>query len=210
MEAADPFAQTATAEDDPFKEADGADLEPTTAGEAADEVAAEPAAEEPPIVNREGERVDGAEEPQAAAEAPTAPPQPQEAGGGEQPPQEPPAPPATDEPDADAAAPANPAPESGKKVETRLYKLLYQTGKAQWTEADLTGVPDEVKPYVASDEGELFLKARNNDHARRLAFAALGQPEAGVTVELVARTGWKPKRLSVAPPEPTKTRLVVS
>jgi hypothetical protein len=230
---------------DPFETDGSSDLEPST-GDPADEVAATPpgdvppadtppadvVAEEPPIVNREGEHIEppaeetpagppatataagraklaaegaeGAQEaadgPEAATAAPEAPEtETGDGDGGQQPPADPPAPPAEE-----------PQPESAKKGETRLYKLLYQSGPTTWEEADLAKVDDSLKQYVEKDDGELFLKSRNNDHARRIAWAIMGRPEQGVTVELVARTSWKPKRLSTAPPEPTRERLVIS
>lgn len=237
MEASDPFATTTAppaegAGDDPFaNDTAAAALEPTTTDDVAAEVAAEQPAEDIPVVDREGQPVEQPGIPAtataagraAAAEAAQAP---QDAAGAAETAEEttPATEPAGDgageppQPPTAASAPApDPQPEPSKeKGELRLYKLLYQTGPDQWTEADLSSVAADLKKYVGKDPKDkankdgLFLKARNNDHARRLAFAALGRPEAGATVELVARTSWKPVRLSVAPPEPSRERLVIS
>jgi ATP-dependent exoDNAse (exonuclease V) beta subunit len=239
VEASDPFAgSTTTAAPpegaaDPFASEGPAGLEPTTADDVAAEVAAEPS-EDLPVVDREGQRIDvpdtmtaagraraaegdqpapeTAQEPQEAAqtaEAPQEAPEPQADGDGAG---EPPQPPTA------AAAPApDPQPEpAAEKGELRLYKLLYQSGPGQWTEADLSKVAADLKQYIGKDPKDkenkdgLFIKARNNDHARRLAFSIMGRPADGVTVELVARTSWKPVRLAVAPPEPSRERLVIS
>lgn len=93
---------------------------------------------------------------------------------------------------------------SGKQ--TRFYKLLYQTGETGWNEADLSSAPADQKKVI---DGEEFLVARNNDHARRLAFNILGRPEAGVTVNPIAKASWKPKRVRVAPPKPDRERLEI-
>lgn len=93
---------------------------------------------------------------------------------------------------------------SGKQ--TRFYKALYQTADKQWTEVDLSSAPDDQKTVL---DGEVFLVARNNDHARRLLFNILGRPEAGVTVNPIARASWKPKRVRVAPPKPDRERLEI-
>lgn len=93
---------------------------------------------------------------------------------------------------------------SGKQ--TRYYKALYQTADKGWTEVDLSNAPADQKTVL---DGEEFLVARNNDHARRLLFNILGRPDAGVTVNPIARASWKPKRVRVAPPKPDRERLEI-
>jgi hypothetical protein len=202
-----------------------------------EEAAAQPDAT--PVPDEPQEGAQGAQEPQAAAvEAPEAP-APETApadGDGGQPPAPPAAPPATEEPGlpegvqgtASSATVQPAAAASGDEVETapedgkspwRHYALLYQTGPGQWTEYDLTTVSDDLKQYTERKplddkkpdaETFVFLKARNADHARRVAWVIFGRPEAGVTVNPVARSSWKPKRLQKAPPAPERERLVIS
>jgi hypothetical protein len=248
----DPFADAAPGGPaaDPFADP------PTVEGDLAAEVAATPA-EEPPIVNREGEPAeppapaDGPdpaaaqppvesaadtgelnapadhmaaeppaapeeaaqppEEPQAtpappevAAAPPQAAPEPPAAPEAAAAPEQTPAAPAASEPDAEATTP----PARGKG-EMRHYKAFYQTGTNAWAEYPLTGEPpDGVK--VVQVEGEAFFEARNNDHATRIAFALLGQPQDGVTVWPVPKGAYKPKRVKPAPPRPERTRLEIS
>jgi hypothetical protein len=214
------------------------DVAAEVAAEPTEEVQGDGSGEALPVVDREGQRIDvpdtmtaagraraaegdqpaaeTAQEPQEAAqtaEAPQEAPEPQADGDGAgEPPKDATATAAPD-PDPDPASAPDPTPEKG---ELRLYKLLYQSGPGQWQEADLAKVPADLKQYVGKDPKDtankdgLFIKARNNDHARRLAFSIMGRPADGVTVELVARTSWKPVRLAVAPPEPSRERLVIS
>lgn len=158
-------------------------------------------------------------EPQEATQEPEAAPEPQEAGGGgSEPPEQPPAPPAADdapvatveEPETPvvAAPPSGPGPRGGKG-EMRYYKLLYQTGERGWTEFDLTAVPEGLKAHIKVVDGQPWLYARNNDHAKRVSFAILGSPKDGVTVFPVPKGAWKPSRIKPAPPAPERTRLVI-
>lgn len=168
----DPFAENGNGGEDPF--AGGA---------------------EPPIVNKEGDPVEpqAPPEPQAPAEVPDAPaaetqpisaqdpsepvddptpdpaPEPAAAGGGA---------------DAPADAPAEP------KSPMRRYRILYQTAPDQWTEAEW----DETEGKGKAKKTRIC-HARNNEHALRLAFGILGEPENGVTVLPVPDSGFKPKRL---------------
>lgn len=243
--AADPFAGTAAAGDDPFEQsAPPADVPPA-------DVAVEEA-EAPPIVDKEGARVEGTGVPsnphdppappmtkaareRAAAEAATGnaqppvepqeqpeeeqpepqppvepqaasepSPEPQEAPGGAEPPQEPPA--ATGAGESGKGDEPEPEPVAGKQ--TRLYKLLYQTGATTWEE---TPIPDEYVEVVPDEVHgpQRFLKARNNDHARRLAFHIHERPTAGVTIVPVPASSWKPKRVKPAPPRPERERLEI-
>lgn len=227
---ADPFAGTAPAPasaiDPPDDEAtppppvvnrEGEPVE-SQGGNGETPVEPQPAAEQAATPAEAPAEPQAAEEPQegaqAAVEAPEAPaPETAPASGdGGQPPQPPDAPPATDDADnAEAAA----TPDEGKSP-WRHYMLLYQTGEQQWTEYDLSTVSAELKQYTelkdVDDKGNkaLFLRARNADHARRIAWIIFGRPEGGVTVNPVARSSWKPKRLSKAPPQPERERLVIS
>lgn len=151
----------------------------------------------------------------AAVEAPAQPEVATQADGGDQPPAQPAATAAAA--DGDEGGVEETAAEG--KSPWRHYALLYQTADKQWTEYDLSSLPDDLKQYAESkplndkkpEEGSfLFLKARNADHARRIAWVIFGRPEAGVTVNPVARSSWKPKRLSKAPPQPERERLVIS
>lgn len=228
----DPFA-TGTPEADPFAQTAPA---PASAIDPPDDG---PDAAEPPIVNREGEPVEGdangatpvEAQPEAAApaEAVDATPeeaaaQPEAAETPAQPPAEPQAAPEAAQPPAQpaaqATAPATAASTDGAdeaaatpaegKSPWRHYKLLYQTGPSQWAEFDLSSLAEDMKQYAEQKDGEMFLRARNADHARRIAWVIFGRPEAGVTVNPVARSSWKPKRLSKAPPQPERERLVIS
>jgi hypothetical protein len=220
----DPFAGTTAPPDDPF-----ADTAP----------AATATAEEPPVVDKEGERVQpdassseppapAAEEvaqppveateqpeateppaqppvePQAPAEGAQAPVEPQSGTDGGQ---EPPTPP-TGQGTQDDGSGSEPDPEAAKAAQVRLYKLLYQTGPTTWEESQ---IPDEHAEVVPDEKHgpQRFLRARNNDHARRLAFVIHGRPEAGVTVIPVPASSFKPKRIKPKPPEPSRERLEI-
>lgn len=109
------------------------------------------------------------------------------------------------------------APEGLGKSPVRYYKVLYQTGEKQWTEADLkkakdgnTSVSANIVTLEGEDSGELWLAARNNEHAVRLSWAILGTPKEGVTTMPVPKGAWKPKRIAPAPPQPERERLVIS
>lgn len=216
--AEDPFAGTAAASDDPFAETapDPAPAAPTEAVEA------------PPVVDREGARVpdtataagrakaaeEGAQPPVETPAAESTEPEPQppveapataaEGEGGDEPPQDPPAPAATAD---EGGSEPEPEPEPAAK-QVRLYKLLYQTSQTTWEESD---IPDEYAEVVPDEKHgpQRFLKARNNDHARRLAFSIHGRPDAGITIVPVPASSWKPRRVKAAPPRPERERLVV-
>lgn len=221
----DPFATTATAPapasaiDPPD---DGPDEAPPVVNREGEPVNAEtpvePQAEEQPG-GALPEQPEGVLDDGSPAEAETPPQPPVEPQEGAQAAVEAPA-----QPEAQAAAPAAPAPAAAAsddgaeaaptpdegKSPWRHYKLLYQTGASQWTECDLSSLADDLKQYSELKDGELFLRARNADHARRIAWIIFGRPEQGVTVNPVARSSWKPKRLSKAPPQPERERLVIS
>jgi hypothetical protein len=208
----DPFAGTTAPPDDPF-----ADSAP---------------AEEPPVVNKEGEPVQpDASQPEEVAQPPVeAPEQPEAAEPPAQPPveaqapaedaqapveaqsgadggQEPPTPP-TGQGTQDGGG-QEPDPEPVKEgAQVRLYKLLYQTGPTTWEESQ---IPDEHAQTVPDEKHgpQRFLKARNNDHARRLAWVIHGRPEAGITVIPVPASSFKPKRIKPKPPEPSRERLEI-
>jgi hypothetical protein len=182
----------------------------TAAGRAraAEEGAAEASpAEAQPAAEAPQEAQEGAEASEATEEAP----EPQADGDGAG---EPPKPPT-------AAAAPDPTPTRRRHPRPRrascgCTSCSTSPAPATWQEADLANLPADLKQYVGKDPKDtenkdgLFIKARNNDHARRLAFTIMGRPADGVTVELVARTSWKPVRLHVAPPEPSRERLVIS
>jgi hypothetical protein len=107
------------------------------------------------------------------------------------------------------------APEGLKKGD-RLYRLLYQTAPKQWTEMDPGSAPEGVRTYTVTDAdtveqptGERFFIAKNNDAARRIAWATAGRPAKGVTVVVVPVSSWTPKRLQPAPPRPDRERLEI-
>lgn len=216
----DPFGAPAAAPADPF----GGGAPPAEQPPAPQPPAAAPveeaAEEQPPIVNREGEPVE------TPAEDPETPVEPQP-----EPTPEPPAPPAEaeqpaaqeaapePEPEPEASAAAAPVAEqrqpdaAGKKSPVRYYKVLYQTGSEQWTEAKLPS-PDENHNIVLRTSKKTgsparWLAARNNEHALRLAFAVLGSPTEGVTVLPIPEGGWKPKRIAPET-QPERVRLAIS
>lgn len=228
----DPFedAGATTTEADPFADdTENSELQSEVEAPAEAQAAAPPAEapapasaidppdEEPPLVDREGEPV--APAPEAAAVE--APPEPQTdpAGPPEQPPADPPAPPAQEDPEAaqatappaEAAQTANGTTEaaqeaSGDDEKLRLYHAMYQTAADQWT--DLPLKPDSAN--VTTVDGKLWLQARSSDHARRLAWGIANRPAEGVTLVVVAKGGWSPKRVRPKPPEPDRERLEIS
>lgn len=237
----DPFAGTTAPPDDPFADAapaaeeeppvvdkegervqpDASSSEPgegasaagqRMAAEAAEKAAAADAAEapaQPPV--EQPDQPEATEppaqppvEPQAPAEGAQAPVEPQ---GGTDGGQEPPTPPTGQGASEDGGS-TEPEPEPAKGAQVRLYKLLYQTGPTTWEE---TQIPDEHAETVPDEKHgpQRFLKARNNDHARRLAWVIHGRPEAGITVIPVPASSFKPKRIKPKPPEPTRERLEI-
>jgi hypothetical protein len=224
---ADPFASGAGG--DPFATAPANGETPVTP----EAPAADAPAADIPVVNREGEQIEPPaaeatepetpaeptpEPPAAPEEAPAAPEQPEAPAEPQEAPQ-PPVEPQEQETPAPAAQPAATASsdgaqaaaaDTGGKSPIRHYKLLYQTADKQWTEADLSGIGDDLKPHTETIEGEVFLRARNADHARRLAWIIFGRPQNGVTVNPVAKSSWKPKRLSPAPSAPERERLSIT
>lgn len=188
----------------------------------------------PPTPEEEPERVidpaTGAEVPEApvaAVETPDAPVEPETAtDGGQEPPQEPPAAPA-EAPEAstegetpaeaiEAASagagetPATRTPDGPGKAAIRKYKLLYQTGPRQWTEYELDPQHEEFGSYITVDaDGEKWMLARNNEHAKRIGYAILGRPKDGVLLFPVPQGSYKPSRVKPAPPRPERERLVI-
>lgn len=183
MEAsADPFAEEATGTD-PFAEDERS------------------AVEQPPVVDREGQRVEPSEagkrmaaEAEAKAAATTAEPETETATeGGQEPPQKPPAaPPATDEP-TEAQGGAQEPEAAQERGTRRLYKLLYQTDKGQWTEAPLDQWSGSE--YVTKQDGEFWIAATTADQVRRLGYVFFQRPADGVTLLPVAKGAWKPMRV---------------
>lgn len=230
----DPFETPAAG--DPFEEAQatppadaGEPLEPTTDPAAAEAIPAE----DIPVVDREGQPVvqddssaaaepdapaapeaEAAAQPEAPAQpaesaqeaesAPEAAPEPQASGDGAQEPPQPPAANGAQDGEQGGGEEETTAPASGKQI--RLYKLLYQTADGQWTEADMSTADEQYKEV---QDGETWLKARNNEHALKIGFHILNRPQGGVTIAPVARSSWKPKRVGVAPPRPERERLVI-
>lgn len=209
MEASDPFATGAPADEaDPFAEVEGAAPDMPTPDDG-----------EPPIVDREGREVGPSQAGQRmAAQAArngareAAEPTPDEAE-----PQEPQEPAAEAQEPADApvgrrgpqgtpAAPQEAAEGPDDGPELRRYKLLYATGPGQWAEAPLQA----DSPHAERDEhGELWLKARNADHARRLAWVVFDRPEEGVQCVPVAASSWKPRIVRARAPQPERERLEI-
>lgn len=166
---ADPFAENGDGGEDPF--AGGA---------------------EPPIVNKEGETVEAqaAPEPQAPAEvpvpdAPAAETQPISSQDPSEPVDDPAPDPAPEPAAADGGADAPADAPAEPKSPLRRYRILYQTAPDQWTEVE----------WQEKGKKTRICHARNNEHALRLAFGILGEPENGVTVLPVPDSGFKPKRL---------------
>lgn len=218
-------------EDIPTVNAEGEKIDPATGEVLAEQPAVEeaPAPEPQPAEAGDGQPpqeppaapAEAPEQPEAAAEPQTAPEAPVE-------PQEQPAPeaqPATPE-EADAQPEAQPAAaadngaqaqadaeaaaDPGGKSPLRHYTLLYQTGDKVWTEYDLSTLADNMKEHAEVKDGVQYLRARNADHARRIAWIIFGRPENGVTVNPVAKSSWNPKRLAPAPPQPTRERLSIT
>jgi hypothetical protein len=232
METADPFAQQgADAPEgeptDPFA-GDGSSDIPTVNAEG--ERVEQAAPEEPSEAEREqAEKRERAQEIMAreqaeaeAAEAPAAPqegqdeaeaaPEPQTATDGGQEP--------SPAPQADAAADADPAPTAGGdapqdtsqrgKAEMRYYKLLYLSAERQWTEFELDPTAEGQTDFVKLVDGEPWMVARNNDHAKRIGFTILGRPQQGVRLFPVPKGAWKPSTVKPAPPKPERERLEIS
>lgn len=213
----EPVEAAATAEPDAPVEAPEPQPAEDGDGEPPEEPPAAPAeAPEPPEAAEEPQ--EAADEPQDAPEAPepTGAPvdapavnaeladRPDNDGDGE--PDAPTAPASN----GDGEAPAAEAADPGGKSPLRHYALLYQTGENVWTEYDLSTLSEDMKQHAETKDGKRWLRARNADHARRIAWIIFGRPENGVTVNPVAKSSWNPKRLAPAPPEPTRERLVIS
>lgn len=130
----------------------------------------------PPIVDKEGEPV----EPGIETQPLPTPEQPAE--GGEDPE-------AAPDPPAAAEAAQGGAGDGGDgdkpKSPMRRYRLLYQTGEMDWREAE----------WEENGQKTRIVEARNNDHALRLAFSILKEPDDGVTVLPVPDSSFKPRRL---------------
>lgn len=202
----DPFASGVEApEEDPF-------------ADPAPDPAAEVEGATPPVVNREGEKVAETPAPPAPpapgpAEAPPAdptPPAPGETPAGPDTPEEQPQQPSPEEQPGPSQEPApeqgtTPGPRGGK-VQTRYYKLLYQTAPTTWEEIAL---PDGNENVVQKD-GTKWVAARNNDHALRLGYVLAGRPDDGVTLFPVPSGAWKPKRVKPKPQVPAKESLDIS
>jgi hypothetical protein len=128
--------------------------------------------------------------------------EPEEAQEGAQAPVEP----ETEADTAPATQTASTGPRGGKG-ELRHYKIAYQTGPTTWEFHKLDKVPQGIDTETV--DGELWVRARNNEHALRLGFAIVGAPGEGATVWPVPKGAFKPKRVAPAPPKPERTRLVI-
>jgi hypothetical protein len=140
-----------------------------------------------------------AEQPQAPAEAPAQPeaaPEPQAA------PQASPAP-------AQQAAEGDGNGDAKKAKQMRHYVVLMQTGPDQFTKLDLRG-KDYTKEIEEEDGTKaIYLEARNNDHAYKLAYHLVGSPRDGATLLPLPKASWRPRRVAPAPPQPERERLVI-
>lgn len=205
---ADPFADG----EDPFA---NSGPEPDMA-DPADEVAAESAEADIPTVDREGNRVEPEAEEQASGDG--APEAPQEAPEAPQEAEEPQgqADVQDGEPEAQADEEGDGEEEkepSGPKTPIRYYRLMYQTADNQWTEVDVSNVRDlGVETETTREKGlgqVTWIKARNNDHALRIAWVILGRPAEGVRAWPVPRGSFKPKLLRPKPPQPARESLEI-
>lgn len=171
---------------------------------------------QPPEPPETPEAPPATDEPSEVVAAPEEAPQtPEDPGTGDVTPAVPAQPDATPQPQSTAPpAPANgerpPGPRGGKG-EMRHYKLLYQTGPAQWTEFDLNTVDQQDTGIkVVTVEEEIWFEARNNEHANRLGFTIVGRPKDGARIFPVPRGAYKPKTVKPAPPAPARERVVIS
>jgi outer membrane biosynthesis protein TonB len=187
-----------------------------------------------PVASAEAPAVQEPETPQAPQEAPQAPPQTPVA------PPEPPATPApaetpspaepqepetevpegspTPEAPGQTAAEAPDVPEAqpdaqgprGGKAQMRYYKVLMQTERDQFTLIKLVNEDGTAKDHVVSVNGELYLEARNNEHAYKLAYHVVGRPSNGARVWPVPKASYRPRMVKPKPPEPERERLSIS
>jgi hypothetical protein len=182
---ADPFAQGAT--EDPFAGADGATPDIPIVDKEGEpvEIDSKPFEE---TVRAEEEAAEAAAEEQPAAPAAESAPVPA------------PEPEAAPEPQEAASAPQTPgdAPRGGKSP-MRHYHLMVQTGPKTWEELEWEE-DDPDRP--GKKRKQKVVDARNQEHAFRLAWLILGQPENGATVLPIPTSQMKPKRLNAKPVEP--------
>lgn len=190
----DPFENTPAPADDPF------------AGTPPDSPADEPTPEAPQAPQEAAQPPTEPVQPTSASEAPRTPEDP---GTGDVTPAVPTQPDATPSQEPESGSNGRTGPRGGKG-DMRHYKLLYQTGPLQWTEFDLTTVPDDAGIQVVKVDEEQWFEARNNEHANRLGFTIVGRPKEGARIFPVPRGAYKPKRVAPAPPKPERERVVIS
>lgn len=136
------------------------------------------------------------------AEAPAeAPAQPEAAPAPQAAPQASPAPAASNDGNGDD--------DGKKKKQQRHYVLLMQTSVDGFTKIDLKG--KEYTEEIEEEDGtkNVYLVARNNDHAYKLAYHLVGSPRDGATLLPLPKASWRPRRVAPAPPQPERERLVI-
>lgn len=159
---------------------------------------------------------------QSAAAPPPQPPEQSAPAPASEPPSGPhgppgkPAKPPASKPPAKPSQSAPPAPANGngeqeprKPKQLRHYVVLMQTGPAEFTKIDLRG-KDYTKEIEEEDGTKaIYLEARNNDHAYKLAYHLVGSPRDGATLLPLPKASWRPRRVAPAPPQPERERLVI-
>lgn len=178
-------------------------LETTPEDQGTDPAATDdPQPPEPGAVPAQAPEQSAAQQPVQSEPKPAeAPAQPEAASEPQTAPQAPPAPASSGDGNGEEA-------EKPKKQQ-RYYVLLMQTGPDQFTKIDLRG-KDYTKEIEEEDGTKaIYLEARNNDHAYKLAYHLVGSPRDGATLLPLPKASWRPRRVAPAPPQPERERLVI-